>query len=142
MPTLASRYGPLEAATALVSPGEARPWRAELVERHPRLGGVGYALGATEAESLANLEEAVVMFGSSWPRPPRLGRLEEQDGAASCVEAAVVERVLVDVEGEAEPVEAFAVGWRGELVWVTWQEPRGGYSSSWVPASSVRRAVE
>lgn len=50
--------------------------------------------------------------------------------------ADVVAQVLVDVDGAERT--GWAVGWRGQDVWVCWDEA-GLDSTAWVPAESVRR---
>lgn len=131
-----STFGPL--GVHVVPDGtEGRSWRATLAEHHPRLTAVSGALGESEDQAVQNLAAAVQRFGSPWPEPPRLGVLTQgQDEPPPYVRAETVERVLVDA-GDAERA-GWAVGWRGDQVWVCWHE--GGLDgTAWVPAASVRR---
>ena len=132
-----SRYGPLP-AQVVQGQGADRPWRATLVEHHPLLTAVLGAVGSTEREAVANLAGAVARFGSDWPLPPRLAQLER--ASQQFVRAEQVDKVLVDVDGGGQRA-AWAIGWRGEQVWVVWHDGRLD-GTAWVPARSVGRVCE
>ena len=130
-----SRYGPLPAEVVQGVGDADRPWRATLVEHHPMLTSVLGAVGASERRAVGNLAGAVARFGSDWPVPPRSGTLER--ASFQFVRAERVDMVLIDVDGDGQRA-AWAVGWRGQQVWVVWH---GGCldGTAWVPASSVHR---
>ena len=131
-----SRYGPLPAEVVQGLGDVDRPWRATLVEHHPLLTAVLGAVGSTEREAVGNLAGAVDRFGSDWPLPPRLEQME-RTSSQRFVRAETVDKVCVDVDGAGQRA-AWAVGWRGDQVWVVWHD--GGLDgTAWVPASSVHR---
>lgn len=131
-PSIVTRFGVLEVVLAHSDQGVS----ARLARPHPRLTAIAGAVGQYEDEALERLRDAVERFGSGWPRPPRMQVFEQTDQPYR--PADVVVQVLVQLEDGTER-DGWAVGWRGQEVWICWQEA-GLDGTAWVPATAVRRA--
>lgn len=125
--------GPL---AAVVEQRDGR-WYVRFRDHHPLLTAIKGAIGDTEDEALAVLAGAVHTSGSTWPDPPRRDLIGDTEDGPRYVRAERVDQVLVATD-DGDRL-GWAVGWRGDQVWIKWHEGLAG-STAWVAADRVRRA--